>query len=194
MKEIPELEQLSSSKFYSQGDRGTALLACAWVDDTLASLVKSQLLSNAEIVEDMFRPDGTLGTFSSRIKIAYLMGLIDKPTHSDLDIIRRIRNEFAHVREDIRFTNPRVRSRCSELKVAKAYESGAGPIRSCRERFLISCYFLSHIFLQQSNEQKRAREMIPGILHSYVRRLGKMHQVLNALDQSAKHEATKSGS
>ncbi len=63
LKEVPELELLRSSKFYSQGDRGTALLACAWVDDTLASLVKSQLLSDAKIVKDMFRPDGALGSF-----------------------------------------------------------------------------------------------------------------------------------
>ena len=134
----------------------------------------------------MFRPDGALGAFASRIKIAYLMGLIDKPTKSELDLIRKIRNEFAHIRQDIRFTSPKVKGRCSELQIAKAYEHGAARIRSYREKFLISCYFLSDIFLQQANEKKRLRKMMPGVLHGYVRRLGKrisMHQVLNTLGE-----------
>jgi DNA-binding MltR family transcriptional regulator len=134
----------------------------------------------------MFRPDGALGTFASRIKIAYLMGLIDKPTKADLDLIRKIRNEFAHIRQDVRFTAPTVKARCSELQVAKAYEQGSWAIRSYREKFLFSCYFLSDIFLQQANEEKRVRELMPGVLHAYVRRLGKrigMRQVLKPLDE-----------
>jgi hypothetical protein len=183
-KEVPELHLLRSAIFRNQGDRGAALLASAWVDDTLATLVKSELLRDKEVVKDMFRADGALGSFASRIKIAYLMGLIDKFTKHDLDLIRRIRNDFAHVREDIRFTSQKVKARCRELRVAQAYESGAGPIRSCREKFLITCYLLSDIFIQQSNEKKKPREMSPGVLHSYIRRLAKrisMHQILHAL-------------
>jgi DNA-binding MltR family transcriptional regulator len=183
-REAPEVHLLRAAKFRNQADRGTALLASAWVDDTLATLVKSELLPDKEIVEDTFRPDGALGTFASRIKIAYLMGLIDKSTKSDLDLIRRIRNEFAHVREDIRFTSQTVKARCRELQVARAYERAAGPIRSYREKFLISCYFLSDIFIQQSNEKKRRREMMPGSLHSYIRRVARrisIHQMLHAL-------------
>ncbi|OOG87040.1 hypothetical protein B0E41_04845 [Hydrogenophaga sp. A37] len=37
-----------------------------------------------------------LGTFSSRIKAAYAMGLITKDQFIDLERLRKIRNEFAH--------------------------------------------------------------------------------------------------
>ncbi|MCC7596730.1 transcriptional regulator [Janthinobacterium sp. FW305-129] len=49
--------------------------------------------ATTQLVEGFNAP---LGTFSSRIKAAYSIGLITKEQFQDLEILRKIRNEFAH--------------------------------------------------------------------------------------------------
>jgi DNA-binding MltR family transcriptional regulator len=47
--------------------------------------------------------DRPLGTFSSRIKIAYALGIIGGKSRHDLDIVGNIRNAFAHGMRDLAF-------------------------------------------------------------------------------------------
>ena len=53
--------------------------------------------------------------FSSRIKLALYLGKISKTERRDLDLIRKIRNEFAHNAAAIDFDLPKINSQCSEL-------------------------------------------------------------------------------
>lgn len=78
-----------------QTDRGAAIVGATIVQEELKSLILSNLLTNSK-VKGMFEPDGALGAFSSQIKLAYAMRLIDHELYVDLDRIREIRNKFAH--------------------------------------------------------------------------------------------------
>jgi DNA-binding MltR family transcriptional regulator len=88
--------------FTKQTDRGCALVAAAWVDDALAEYVRAVLRPDQHVSDQLFQSEGPLGTFSARIKIAYMFGLIERYEYEDLEIIRSIRNEFAHVRQNLR--------------------------------------------------------------------------------------------
>jgi hypothetical protein len=63
----------------------------------------------------MLRPSGPLGTFSARIEVAFLCGFIGERAKRDLHLIRKIRNEFAHVPEPLDFSTEQIANRCREL-------------------------------------------------------------------------------
>jgi DNA-binding MltR family transcriptional regulator len=110
-KEVVQL-RLSLGK---ETDRGCALLAASYIETALGHLIQSVLLEDKNLIKDMFTGTGPLATFSSRINMAYLLGLIGRKAMGDLHIIRKIRNDFAHKPEDIKFTDEPIASRCREL-------------------------------------------------------------------------------
>lgn len=99
----------------SESDRGCALMAAAYLDDQLSLLLKARLIDDPEVAEQLFGHVGALGTFSSRIVMAYMLGLLGDTARRDLNLIRKVRNEFGHVAAPITFDHPPVASRCREL-------------------------------------------------------------------------------
>jgi mannitol repressor len=84
-----------------QDERGLVLSLAAFAEDTLGVLLVTYLQEgkqSRELVEGFNAP---LGTLSTRIKACYAMGLLTRDQYDDLDICRRIRNEFAHDWEGI---------------------------------------------------------------------------------------------
>ncbi|WP_141233553.1 hypothetical protein [Lysobacter antibioticus] len=51
----------------------------------------------------------------SRVKMAFLLGLIDESERKRLALVAKIRNEFAHLVQDLSFNSARVADRCREL-------------------------------------------------------------------------------
>lgn len=97
-------------------DRGSALMAAAYLDDKLKVLLKAKLVDDVKLSRRAFEFNGSLGTFSSRIDFSYLLGLIPKNAHKDLHIIRSIRNKFAHVAAPISFDNVEIKPLCDNLR------------------------------------------------------------------------------
>lgn len=96
-------------------DRGCALMSAAFLDSELTALLKSKLIYDKAIFNSLFAHSGPLGTFSAKIDLAYSIGLIGKKAHRDLHIIRKLRNDFAHLSEPITFEHVSMRKRCQEL-------------------------------------------------------------------------------
>jgi DNA-binding MltR family transcriptional regulator len=96
-------------------DRGCALMAASYLEQELEQLLRARLVDDQKIVDELFRPDGPLGTFSARIDMAYVLGLIGSKAQRDLHLIRRIRNDFGHDPFPLKFTDPSMRDRCLEL-------------------------------------------------------------------------------
>jgi DNA-binding MltR family transcriptional regulator len=44
----------------------------------------------------MFHSSAPLGSFAAKIRLAHLLGLISKDFYSDLEMMKEIRNRFAH--------------------------------------------------------------------------------------------------
>lgn len=99
-----------------ESDRGSALLAASYIDALLEKVLKVKMIGNKKHLENLFDANGPLGSFSSRINIAYSVGLITKNHHNDLHLIRKIRNVFGHSPSIIGFSDERIASQCKSLK------------------------------------------------------------------------------
>jgi hypothetical protein len=99
----------------AESDRGCALFAAAYLDASLSDLLYVSLVCDKSIENELFKGTAPLATFSSRITMAYYLGLISPACRRELDIIRAVRNGFAHNLDVISFTTPSVRDRCRSL-------------------------------------------------------------------------------
>lgn len=111
MDEVFEFRQ----SLNAETDRGCALMAAAYLEAELQKLLAKYFVNNEAVQKEIFGHSRPLGSFSSRIDIAYLLGLIGPNAHRDLHLIRRVRNEFGHVPTPIDFNDPALASRCNEL-------------------------------------------------------------------------------
>lgn len=99
-----------------ESDRGCALMASSFLDNELMILLQDKFVGQKKFREDLFEANGPLGTFSSRIKLAYALGFISKEIRDEFDLIRKIRNEFGHKYEAINFETDPIRSWILNLK------------------------------------------------------------------------------
>lgn len=97
-------------------DRGCALMVGSYLEYELELLLKEKLVGRKKSFDDLFQFNGPLGTFSSKIKMCYAIGLISKETHDELELIRKIRNDFGHEFEAISFSTNQIKERINNLK------------------------------------------------------------------------------
>lgn len=112
----------------SETDRGAVLMSAAYLDDQLRELIEKRLVQDRKISRRAFDFNGALGTFSSRIDFAYLLGIIPKNAQRDLHTIRSIRNQFAHHASPLSYEDEKVKPLCERLVfhgVRDAAEPGA---------------------------------------------------------------------
>jgi hypothetical protein len=93
----------------------TAILGTALVEHELDLLLRRKLLRPDSDTEwaRLTSDDGPLGTFSQKTLCAHVLKLFDDATKRNIDIIRVIRNQFAHTKRLINFENPLI---VAELK------------------------------------------------------------------------------
>jgi hypothetical protein len=148
------LEALERELYASGSDRATALMFASFVEIHLERLLLSSMRSNlnSEDRRKVFQNEGPMASFSSKIVTAYALGLIGQKTRRDLDLIRLLRNEFAHSRTPFDFTTPEVGRVCHEFKLVEmpppmtAYASHVPDqdISNPRTRFIATCHNVSY--------------------------------------------------
>jgi hypothetical protein len=103
-----------------QSDRGCALVAAAILDMSLLRLLLDMRLridlTEGDISELFFERHSSLASFSSKIDISFALNIISRDEMKELDVIRRIRNSFAHSVAQISFNNELVTSEVSKLQ------------------------------------------------------------------------------
>lgn len=99
----------------TESDRGCALYAAAYIETALGEMLAACMVQNPNIKADLFKSNGPLSTFSSRIKMAYYLGKISPSERKDLDNIRDIRNDFAHDAGKLTFDNQSIHDRCKNF-------------------------------------------------------------------------------
>lgn len=82
-----ELENIS--------DRATIIVMASILDVQLENLLKAYLIDCTEST-NLFNSNGPISTFSSKISMCYCLGIISKHEFDTINILRRIRNKFAH--------------------------------------------------------------------------------------------------
>ena len=140
-----DLEYFSDflKEFQDETDRGAALVGAALLDKQLFDLLRSHFLDKKESVELLEGGSAPLGTFSARIKASYCLGLISDLEHGELQLIRKVRNEFAHQTHGLIFQNEKVISLCGNLRDRMPDAKEKGIERTTRAKFIDAVLFTS---------------------------------------------------
>ncbi len=119
MKMRREAELLQGA-FSKESDRGVVLVASAFFDTTLERLLRARFSSRigkaTRLVEPLFGGLGPLSTFSAKIRLSYAIDLLQDWMAADLDLIRRIRNEFSHSFESASFASAAITQQVDQLQ------------------------------------------------------------------------------
>ena len=115
---LRDAEYLASfvSELQRESDRGLPLVGAALIDELLQETLRSFFIEGKTSDKLLDEATGPLSTYSSRSKTCYALGLINDYEHSEIEMIRRIRDEFAHAKHGKSFSDDRIRSFCSNLK------------------------------------------------------------------------------
>jgi DNA-binding MltR family transcriptional regulator len=113
-----DLKYFSSflEEFQRETDRGAALVGAALIDERLEQLLHSHFVECKQTGEILNGGNAPIGTFSARIKLSFCLGLITELEFKEIEIIRRVRNEFAHKVHGLTFNDQRVHDLCQNLK------------------------------------------------------------------------------
>jgi DNA-binding MltR family transcriptional regulator len=115
MKNAKSMEE----HLFEHDDRTTAIMATGIIEDLLAISImhKFRREPSENQIADLFTGYGPLASLSARASLAFLLGIIGHDAAHDIKVIRRVRNEFAHVIEPITFESEEVASPCQSLKL-----------------------------------------------------------------------------
>lgn len=118
------------------GDRAMAVLAAAFLDEKLYEMLETYFVEDS--AKDIL--DKIVDKLDSRIQVAYGVGLIGPEMRRDLDLVRKIRNEFAHSLHGRSFADDDIANRCRELRACDLTDiKNVDP----RSRFASSAFILS---------------------------------------------------
>ena len=114
----PEIIDLSKffNLFNKESDRGAALIAASFLDNSLKEIIKAYLIDNKSSKELIDGFNAPVGTFSSRINLSNSLGLIMKDEYALLHSIRKIRNEFGHEWNEVTFDSTTIKNKVQNLQ------------------------------------------------------------------------------
>ena len=85
-------------EYAKESDRAAAILAASHLE-VLVEWVLRAYLVESKTTNDLFESNAPLSTFSGKVKCAFALGLMQPSALHDFDIVRRVRNRFAHETE-----------------------------------------------------------------------------------------------
>lgn len=103
------------AEFQKESDRGAALVGAALLDARLERILRSHFVAGKSANDLLDGGNAPLASFSSRIKCCHALGLITDHEKQDTDIIRSIRNVFAHQEHGLTFESTKINGLCSSL-------------------------------------------------------------------------------
>lgn len=122
---VDELNSLFES-LHEHDDRGLVLTIAAFAEDTLELLLLNYLREPKLAKELVNGFNAPLGTLSARIKAAYVLGLVRKDGFQTLEILRKIRNRFAHNWDGVSLDRQDIENLINQFSPSRWEEYGAG--------------------------------------------------------------------
>lgn len=129
------------------------LLCAAYIDSCLKGLLEKQFTQGGSIATEILDSKGFLGASYNRARLAYCLGLIDKPTFQNIDFIGQIRNLFAHSPAPVDFDDTEITDLCNKLK----------PVQVTLPPYLFGSV-LKVIFSQSDNKNTPKQQFITNAL------------------------------
>jgi DNA-binding MltR family transcriptional regulator len=142
-------------------DATFALIVATAVEQSLELAISTHFVVDEEATQRMFSESasGPLNTFSAKIKIGHALGIYPKVARDELDMVRHIRNTFAHSWERVNFQTPAIVDACMSLQLAKRDDdqlerNDATP----KARFLLSARDL-YLYLEWNSDTAKVDPM-----------------------------------
>jgi hypothetical protein len=147
-------------ELYGQNDRARAVLMVSFVENALRDFLSRRLRPNfpKKEYQKLFGRMAPLSSFSAKILTGFAFNYYGQDTYNDLDLIRELRNGFAHSRNSFAFDTAEVAAMCANLRTPDSPGSfipagylmralpaeldAASDNRRPRTRFLNTCYTL----------------------------------------------------
>lgn len=96
------------AELFGESDRAKVILSAAILDDALSYRIEDHIrvATTPAKMKHILRFEGPLGTFSSKIEIAYVFGFISSNAARQLHFVREMRNACAHSKFKLSFDAP----------------------------------------------------------------------------------------
>ena len=133
-KTLHTKEEISTfvTELEKQTHRGAALIAAAVLEEILEVLLTARLLKVSRDRHDaLFGRGRPLDSMSAKIELGYALGLFTNAARIQLDMIREVRNKFAHRIEALTFDHPNIAKEITSRPLANMPEG-----QTVRQQFL----------------------------------------------------------
>ena len=107
-----------NQQLQKESDRGIVLVSAELISVLLQELLAKKFLSDSRIGNILFnQPGSSLSSFYSKIELSFAMGLISDDEYHDLQIVRKVRNQFAHSFDELHFSTEVIAKEITKLKI-----------------------------------------------------------------------------
>jgi hypothetical protein len=174
--DLPRME----SEFYGESPRAIILLSATLTELALETALKHVLRPGKE-TETLFDFEAPLGTFSGKIKLCFAMKLFGTKTLHDFELIRHLRNGFAHTRHPLDFNTPQIAGVCKHLMLpdeqigfmpskipsaylARATKEEAGDLAHPKTRYVTACNIITVALITFGRPREGSPALEPPLL------------------------------
>jgi len=119
-----DFQQFFSEILAEKNDRGAAILLGTYVENALKQTISRYLNLSERHRKELFGFECPLGSFSHKIRVAHALTIFGDEMRGNLDIIRTIRNAFAHSMTPISFSTSQIADVCALLKMPANFFGG----------------------------------------------------------------------
>jgi hypothetical protein len=151
-KEPDETEFLAAiAEFHDGSDRVAAIMGAGLVENNLRKIIHSALPNSTE-KRALFEDEGApFGTFKRKIVAGRAMNLFSERVAKDMDVIRDVRNQFAHSMLGLDFDNEHIKNECAKLAEYRWTTAGrkVGPVRLRYEK---ACWAIATLLITRAND------------------------------------------
>jgi hypothetical protein len=195
MREVPEGETLlrilidlmdDPEKEDPAKDRNAAITGAAFMEHALRKAISTHLITDPIDPQHDYlfeSDDAPFKNFSARIKLARALGIINKTDYDQIEIIRNIRNVFAHTINTVTFSTPQIAAYFDDF----AIDLGSDPTKYWSALIAPYSSRLAGAVLQ--NAASRFRFVC--VIFKYYRRLSIYVPHLPSIDEAIKSDLSR---
>ena len=158
----PEILELANftQEFNRESDRGAALVAASLLDEQLRGILQAFFLDSKVSRDLLDVANAPLGTFSARISAAYALGLIQKNEFDELNLVRKIRNEYGHKWRGVTFDDALIADLCRSLPWSGPQDIGDENKARARFNFAIIALLTDLLWRERLVSRERRTERV----------------------------------
>jgi hypothetical protein len=136
----------------SDSDRSVAILTASFLERMLEEVILVHLTcdyrktSDGKLLGKLVEPDGALNGFGRKIYLGYALDLYEASLVDEMEIVRKVRNVFAHSALDVSFETEAISNEC---KKTSCYKNSDGPA-PIRDVYLKTCANVSKTLIEKA--------------------------------------------